>query len=82
MEHIKNTRIKLFYVFETLLCSGMRIGELTSIVFNKNLPNRIITSKISGNKLVEIIINTEKTCKMRERYTYLMMLMFSFAMTK
>ncbi|MCQ3908857.1 MAG: hypothetical protein MJ200_05005 [Mycoplasmoidaceae bacterium] len=65
---VRVNRIKYYYVFETLLCSGMRIGELTSINFSQLPAHRVITSEISGEKLAEIIINTEKTCKKREIY--------------
>ena len=65
---VKHKRLGYYYVFETLLCSGMRIGELASINFRTNPAHRIIESKISGNGKAEIIINTEKTCKKREIY--------------
>lgn len=67
-ELIRHKRLGYYYVFETLLCSGMRIGELASINFRANLAHRIIVSKISGCDKAEIIINTEKTCKKREIY--------------
>ena len=54
--------------FETLLCYGMRIGELASINFRDNPVHRIIESKIYGIDKAEININTEKTCKKREIY--------------
>ncbi len=56
------------HVFESLLCSGMRLGELMSIDFSKNPANRVVESNLSGKKFAEIIINTEKTCKKREVY--------------
>ena len=67
-ELIRHKRLGYYYVFETLLCSGMRIGELASINFRTNPAHRIIESKISGCDKAEIIINTEKTCKKREIY--------------
>ena len=67
-ELIRHKRLGYYYVFETLLCSGMRIGELASINFRANPAHRIIESKISGCDKAEIIINTEKTCKKREIY--------------
>ena len=67
-ENVRHKRLGYYYVFEALLCSGMRIGELASINFRANPAHRIIESKISGNDKVEIIINTEKTCKKREIY--------------
>ena len=47
-ELIRHKRLGYYYVFETLLCSGMRIGELASINFKANPTHRIIESKISG----------------------------------
>jgi len=59
---------RLMHVFESLLCSGMRVGELISIKFSTNPAHRIVKSSISGKEFAEIIINTEKTCKKREVY--------------
>ena len=59
---------RLMHVFESLLCSGMRLGELLSIKFSTSPAHRIVKSSISGKEFAEIIINTEKTCKKREVY--------------
>ncbi|GMO16957.1 MAG: hypothetical protein Ta2E_08230 [Mycoplasmoidaceae bacterium] len=62
------SRMRIYHVFNTLINSGMRIGELCAIDF-KNLHNfRIIESQIIGKSCVEIIINCEKVCKKREVY--------------
>jgi len=67
-KYIKLSRIRFYYVFEALLYTGMRIGELASINFAKTRLNRYVKSDISGHKYAEIIINTEKSCKKREIY--------------
>lgn len=61
-------RWTIYYVFMALLSSGMRIGELCSIDWGKKPLNRVLESKFSRKKFVEIIINSEKTCKQREVY--------------
>lgn len=66
---VREGRMKYYMVFETLLTSGMRIGELAAIPFLRFPCHRIVQSKITSNiKCAEIIINTEKTCKQREVY--------------
>ena len=35
-ENVRHKRLGYYHVFETLLCSGMRIGELASINFRAN----------------------------------------------
>ena len=53
--NVRHKRLGYYYVFEALLCSGMRIGELASINFRANPAHRIIESKISGNDKLELI---------------------------
>lgn len=67
-QYIKLTRIRFFYLFEALLYTGMRAGELASIDFKSIHLNRFVSSDISHDKYAELIINTEKTCKKREVY--------------
>lgn len=68
VKSVRESRMKYYLVFETLLSSGMRIGELASIPFKQLPAHRIIKSPISKQECAEIIINTEKTCKQREVY--------------
>jgi integrase len=46
----------------------MRVGELCNINFQNNPGHRVLLNKFINEKVVEIIINTEKTCKKREIY--------------
>jgi intergrase/recombinase len=65
---IRESRKRIYHCFEALLCSGMRLGELVSIPFDVFPAHRVIYDNFSKTSLVEIIINTEKTCKKREIY--------------
>ncbi len=68
VNYIRHSRTRIFHCFEILLGSGMRIGELVAIPFNKDPAHRVIWSSLNKQYLAELIINTEKTCKKREVY--------------
>jgi intergrase/recombinase len=63
------SRLRIYHTFCILVNSGMRIGEFVSIDFKIDISKlRTIESRITGEKFVEMIINTEKTKKKREIY--------------
>jgi integrase len=65
---LKHSHERIYHCFETLLKSGMRVGELVSINFKDCPAHRFIKSKLHNEIMAEIIINTEKTRKKREVY--------------
>jgi site-specific recombinase XerD len=66
IDSLKNSRLRIYHSFECLLASGMRIGELAGLNFQTHKVIRVIQSEVCQKSIVEIIINTEKTCKKRE----------------
>ncbi|MDR2567755.1 MAG: site-specific integrase [Mycoplasmataceae bacterium] len=67
-ENLRKSREKIYHVFNALVNSGMRIGELCSINFTKDCQARFLKNQYTDGEIAEIVITTEKTHRKREIY--------------